>query len=129
MVSGTVGTSWATTAQRNRGAGDGLPTARNDQSGAGRGQFGSSSGGGRGGRAVGQAHPVSGRQTGHTVPAPGPTGDGRTMNFAFSEEQDELRSSVRRFLEDKSPEVEVRRLMETTEGYDPAVWAQMGDQL
>ena len=51
------------------------------------------------------------------------------MNFAFSEEQEELRRSVRRFLEDKSPEAEVRRLMETTEGYDPAVWAQMAQQL
>jgi alkylation response protein AidB-like acyl-CoA dehydrogenase len=52
-----------------------------------------------------------------------------TMNFAFSEEQDELRKSVRRFLEDKSPETEVRRLMETTEGYDPSVWRQMAEQL
>jgi alkylation response protein AidB-like acyl-CoA dehydrogenase len=51
------------------------------------------------------------------------------VNFAFSEEQEELRRSVRRFLEDKSPEAEVRRLMETTEGYDPAVWAQMAQQL
>src|SRR6185369_16858233 len=51
------------------------------------------------------------------------------VNFAFSEEQEELRKSVRRFLEDKSPESEVRRLMETTEGYDPAVWKQMGEQL
>ncbi len=51
------------------------------------------------------------------------------MNFAFSEEQDELRKSVRRFLEDKSPETEVRRLMETTEGYDPAVWSQMAEQI
>ena len=51
------------------------------------------------------------------------------MNFAFSEEQEELRRSVRRFLEDKSPETEVRRLMETTEGYDPAVWTQMAQQL
>src|ERR1700758_5697433 len=51
------------------------------------------------------------------------------MNFAYSEEQDELRRSVRRFLEDKSPETEVRRLMETTEGYDPAVWTQMAEQL
>ena len=48
------------------------------------------------------------------------------MNFAFSEEQDELRKSVRRFLEDKSPETEVRRLMETTDGYDPAVWTPDG---
>ena len=51
------------------------------------------------------------------------------MNFAFSEEQEELRRSVRRFLDDKSPESEVRRLMETPEGYDPAVWRQMGEQL
>jgi alkylation response protein AidB-like acyl-CoA dehydrogenase len=51
------------------------------------------------------------------------------VNFAFSEEQEELRSSVRRFLDDKSPIPEVRRLMETTDGYDPAVWAQMANQL
>jgi alkylation response protein AidB-like acyl-CoA dehydrogenase len=51
------------------------------------------------------------------------------MNFAFSEEQDELRRSVRRFLEDRSPMTEVRRLMETTEGYDPAVWDQIANQL
>ena len=51
------------------------------------------------------------------------------MNFAFSEEQEELRRTVRAFLEAKSPETEVRRLMETTEGYDPAVWQQMGAEL
>ncbi|HLI43525.1 MAG TPA: acyl-CoA dehydrogenase family protein [Acidimicrobiales bacterium] len=51
------------------------------------------------------------------------------MNFGFSEEQEELRRAVRRFLEDKSPVSEVRRLMETTEGYDPAVWSQMANQL
>ena len=51
------------------------------------------------------------------------------MNFAFSEEQEELRRAVRRFLSEKSPETEVRRLMETDEGYDPAVWRQMADQL
>jgi alkylation response protein AidB-like acyl-CoA dehydrogenase len=51
------------------------------------------------------------------------------MNFAFSEEQEELRRTVRAFLEARSPESEVRRLMETTEGYDPAVWSQMGEQL
>src|SRR6202030_779279 len=50
-------------------------------------------------------------------------------NFAFSDEQEELRAGVRRFLQEKSPETEVRRLMETEEGYDPAVWSQMADQL
>jgi alkylation response protein AidB-like acyl-CoA dehydrogenase len=51
------------------------------------------------------------------------------MNFAFSDEQEELRAAVRRFLTEKSPETEVRRLMDTTEGYDPAVWRQMAEQL
>jgi alkylation response protein AidB-like acyl-CoA dehydrogenase len=51
------------------------------------------------------------------------------MNFAFSEEQEELRSSVRRFLEDKSPSTEVRRLMDTESGFDRAVWDQMANQL
>ncbi len=51
------------------------------------------------------------------------------MNFAFSEEQEELRRSVRRFMEDRSPMTEVRRLMETTEGFDRGVWSQMADQL
>ncbi len=51
------------------------------------------------------------------------------MNFGFNEEQDELRRQVRRFLEEKSPETEVRRLMATTEGYDEGVWRQMAEQL
>jgi alkylation response protein AidB-like acyl-CoA dehydrogenase len=51
------------------------------------------------------------------------------MNFAFSEEQEELRRIVRQFLESKSSEAEVRRLMETTEGYDDKVWAQMASEL
>ena len=51
------------------------------------------------------------------------------MNFAFSEEQEELRRITRQFLESKSPETEVRRLMDTDEGYDPAVWSQMANEL
>ena len=51
------------------------------------------------------------------------------MNFAFTEEQDQLRDFVRSFLDDKSSEAEVRRLMETDDGYDPAVWSQMAEQL
>ncbi|HEV3226561.1 MAG TPA: acyl-CoA dehydrogenase family protein [Acidimicrobiales bacterium] len=51
------------------------------------------------------------------------------MNFAFSEEQEELRRIVRQFLDSKSSEAEVRRLMETTEGYDPATWSQLAEQL
>ncbi len=51
------------------------------------------------------------------------------MNFGFTEEQEELRKMVKRFLDEKSPESEVRRLMATAEGYDPAVWRQMADEL
>ena len=51
------------------------------------------------------------------------------MNFAFSSEQEEFRQSLRRFLADKSPAAEVRRLMETDAGYDPQVWKQLADQL
>jgi alkylation response protein AidB-like acyl-CoA dehydrogenase len=51
------------------------------------------------------------------------------VNFAFSDEQEQLRDAVRRFLEAKSPSTEVRRLMDTIEGYDPAVWAQMANEL
>jgi len=51
------------------------------------------------------------------------------MNFAFTEEQEELRNIVRSFMEDKSPESAVRDLMETDGGYDEAVWAQMAEQL
>ena len=51
------------------------------------------------------------------------------MNFAFSEEQEELRRIVRQFLDSKSSEATVRELMETTEGYDPAVWTQMANEL
>ena len=51
------------------------------------------------------------------------------MNFAFSDEQEQLRDAVRRFMETKSPSTEVRRLMETTDGYDPAVWTQMAQEL
>ena len=51
------------------------------------------------------------------------------MNFAFTEEQEELRKTVRQFLEAKSPETAVREQMETEAGFDPAVWNQMGEQL
>ncbi|MEU5634782.1 acyl-CoA dehydrogenase family protein [Streptomyces rishiriensis] len=40
-----------------------------------------------------------------------------------------LRSSVREFLEAKSPEEAVRKIMESESRHDPAVWAQAADQL
>ncbi len=51
------------------------------------------------------------------------------MNFAFTEEQEELRKTVRQFLDAKSPETAVREQMETENGFDPAVWSQMGEQM
>jgi alkylation response protein AidB-like acyl-CoA dehydrogenase len=51
------------------------------------------------------------------------------MKFSFSDEQEEFRVFLRRFLEDKSPTTEVRRLMETDEGYDDAVWRQLSTDL
>jgi alkylation response protein AidB-like acyl-CoA dehydrogenase len=51
------------------------------------------------------------------------------VNFAFSEEQEELRTIVRQFLEAKSPEAAVREQMETERGFDEAVWKQMAEQL
>jgi alkylation response protein AidB-like acyl-CoA dehydrogenase len=51
------------------------------------------------------------------------------VNFAFSDEQEALRSTVRTFLADTSPESEVRRLMATDEGYSPDVWRQLAGQL
>ncbi len=51
------------------------------------------------------------------------------MNFAFSEEQEELRRIVRQFLETKSSEAAVREQMETEAGYDTAVWSQMAEQM
>jgi alkylation response protein AidB-like acyl-CoA dehydrogenase len=51
------------------------------------------------------------------------------VNFAFNEEQEELRKTVRSFLEAKSPESAVREQMDTEAGFDAAVWQQMGEQL
>jgi alkylation response protein AidB-like acyl-CoA dehydrogenase len=51
------------------------------------------------------------------------------MDFGFSKEQDEFREQLRRFLAEKSPSSQVRRLMETPDGYDRTVWRQMAQEL
>jgi alkylation response protein AidB-like acyl-CoA dehydrogenase len=53
----------------------------------------------------------------------------RHIQFAFTNEQEQFRSAIRRFLHDKSPTTEVRRLMATADGYDPQVWRQLSDEL
>jgi alkylation response protein AidB-like acyl-CoA dehydrogenase len=56
-------------------------------------------------------------------------GSSRHVRFAFTDEQEEFRSTVRRFLQDRSPTTEVRRLMSTAEGYDRDVWRQLSAEL
>jgi alkylation response protein AidB-like acyl-CoA dehydrogenase len=51
------------------------------------------------------------------------------MNFAWSEEQDEFRRGVRRFVAERWPAAEVRRLAGTASGYDPGVWKQLAGEL
>ena len=51
------------------------------------------------------------------------------MHFAFTPEQEQFRDAVRRFLRDRSPPTEVRRLMADERGYDPHVWRQMCQDL
>src|SRR3546814_12629250 len=51
------------------------------------------------------------------------------MQFAFTDEQVEFRAILRRFLESRSHAPEVRRLMETEDGYDEAVWRQLTGEL
>ena len=50
-------------------------------------------------------------------------------DFAFNEEQDALRATVRRFCEERSPSGEVRRLMASDEGFDPQVYKQLSTEL
>ncbi|HVW42910.1 MAG TPA: acyl-CoA dehydrogenase family protein, partial [Amycolatopsis sp.] len=51
------------------------------------------------------------------------------MTTAFTDEQEALRAAVRRFVADKSPSAAVRRWMDSEQGYDPALWQQMAEQL
>jgi acyl-CoA dehydrogenase len=51
------------------------------------------------------------------------------VHLALDADQEELRRTVRRFCETHSPEPEVRRVAETVDGYDPAVWRLWADQL
>jgi alkylation response protein AidB-like acyl-CoA dehydrogenase len=51
------------------------------------------------------------------------------MQFTFTSEQEEFRSILRRFLEDKSPPTAVRKLMETDAGWDRDAWRELNQQL
>jgi alkylation response protein AidB-like acyl-CoA dehydrogenase len=51
------------------------------------------------------------------------------VDFAFSEEQEEFRSTLRRFLTEHAPMTEVRRATASPGGFDRALWKRMGDEL
>ena len=51
------------------------------------------------------------------------------MKFSFSSEQEEFRSNLRRLLADRSPTKEVRRLMETDQGYERDGWRAINTAL
>ena len=51
------------------------------------------------------------------------------MDFAFNEEQQELRSTARGFLAERSGPEQVRRAMESELGYDPELWKQIASEL
>jgi alkylation response protein AidB-like acyl-CoA dehydrogenase len=50
------------------------------------------------------------------------------MNFGFSDEQELLRSTARKFFENECPSEVVRTLMETPEGMSPELWAKLAEQ-
>jgi alkylation response protein AidB-like acyl-CoA dehydrogenase len=51
------------------------------------------------------------------------------VDFAFSPEQEELRRTVRQFLDKTSPETDVRQLMASERGYDADAWHRMAEEL
>ncbi len=51
------------------------------------------------------------------------------MNFAFSEEQESFRQTLRRFCRERLHVVEVRRLMGTPDGFERDAWKQMAAEL
>ena len=51
------------------------------------------------------------------------------MEYSFSDEQQQFRGVVQRFMRDKSPMTEVRRLMATKDGFDRDLWMQSCDDL
>jgi alkylation response protein AidB-like acyl-CoA dehydrogenase len=49
------------------------------------------------------------------------------MNFGFTEEQELLRSEVRKFLDDNCPVEEVRKISESSEGFSRELWKQIAE--
>ena len=51
------------------------------------------------------------------------------MDFAFNEEQEELRATARAFLANHSGSEQIRAAMESELGYDPQIWKQIAMEL
>jgi len=51
------------------------------------------------------------------------------LDFTFTDEHEELRATLRAFLEKRSDEQAVRSQMESERGHDPEVWKQMAEEL
>jgi alkylation response protein AidB-like acyl-CoA dehydrogenase len=51
------------------------------------------------------------------------------LNFAFTEEQEELRATARAFLAEHAGPEQVRAAMESELGHDPALWKRVGAEL
>ena len=51
------------------------------------------------------------------------------MRFSFTDEQEQIRDVVRRFLAEQSPAGEIRRLMATEQGWERAVWQRLSGEL
>jgi len=66
--------------------------------------------------------------SGDGPPAPKEEND-MAVNFSFTDEHEELRSTVRAFLQEKSDEATVRELMSSESGFDSETWQQMAEQL
>lgn len=51
------------------------------------------------------------------------------MRYGYTEEQEQFRDIVRRFLREHSPSTAVRRQMVSDQGYDPGVWRRLCNEL
>ncbi len=51
------------------------------------------------------------------------------MDFAFSEEQEEFRATLRRFLDEKAKPADVRRAFASARGYDESLWRELTEGL
>jgi len=49
------------------------------------------------------------------------------MNFGLTEEQELLKSTIKRFLEERCPTARVRQIMESETGHDPQLWQGLVD--